>query len=98
MVSYAIGPVLRAAWVAGLDVNDAAVVGGVVAAVGLDRSRPLAAAMERGPGQMLEAAVAAFDRDGDPGVPVWGVDGVRCPGKDRVEWLAERVRERSAGS
>ena len=82
----------RAAWVEGLDVNDAAVVGRAAVAAGLDSDRLLAAAMERGPGEMLETALAAFDRDECPGVPVWVVDGQRFWGKDRVEWLAKHVR------
>ena len=75
--------------------NDEAVVGRAVAAAGLDPDRLLATAMERGPGEMLETALAAFDPDECPGVPVWVVDGQRFWGKDRVDWLAADVRERS---
>jgi len=82
----------RAAWVEGLDVNDAAVVGRAAAVAGLDPERHLAAAMGPGPGDMLQAALTAFDRDECPGVPVWVVDQERFWGKDRVDWLAARVR------
>lgn len=84
----------RAAWVEGLDVNEATVVRRAAAEAGLDPDQLLAAAMERGPGDMLEASLAAFDRDACPGVPTWVVDGARFWGKDRVDWLAAHVRER----
>lgn len=84
----------RAAWVDGLDVNEPAVVGRAAVAAGLDAERLLAAAMERGPAEMLDQALQAFDRDGCPGVPTWVVDDVVFWGKDRVDWLADYVRER----
>jgi 2-hydroxychromene-2-carboxylate isomerase len=84
----------HAAWVEGLDVNEPAVVGRAAVAAGLDAERVLAAAMERGPGDMLGEALQAFDRDACPGVPVWVLDGERFWGKDRVDWLVARIRER----
>jgi 2-hydroxychromene-2-carboxylate isomerase len=84
----------RAAWVEGLDVNEPAVVRGAAMAAGLDPEALLAAAMEPGPGEMLAQALDAFDRDACPGVPVWVLDGERFWGKDRVDWLVARVRER----
>jgi 2-hydroxychromene-2-carboxylate isomerase len=84
----------HAAWVEGLDVNEPTVVGRAAVAAGLDAERLLAAAMERGPGEMLEQALHAFDRDQCPGVPVWILDGERFWGKDRVDWLVARIRER----
>jgi 2-hydroxychromene-2-carboxylate isomerase len=84
----------RAAWVEGLDVNEPQVVRRAAVAVGLDAERLLAEAMEPGPGEMLDQALQAFDRDQCPGVPVWVVEGERFWAKDRVDWLAARVRER----
>jgi 2-hydroxychromene-2-carboxylate isomerase len=83
----------RAAWVLGLDVNDEEVVRRAAATAGLDPDRHLAAAMAEGPGDMVRAALDAFDRDECPGVPTWVVAGERFWGKDRVDWLAARVRE-----
>jgi hypothetical protein len=48
--------------------------------------------MERGPGEMLEAALAACDRDRCPGVPVRVLDGEAPRDEERVEWLAARMR------
>ncbi len=84
----------HAAWVEGLDVNEPAVVGRAAVAAGLDAERLLAAAMEPGPGDMLEQALHDFDRAECPGVPTWVVEGERFWGKDRVDWLIARVRER----
>ena len=84
----------HAAWVEGLDVNDAAVVRRAADASGLDSESLLATAMERGSGDMLAAALQEFERDECPGVPAWVLDGERFWGKDRVDWLATRVRER----
>ncbi|HXJ35519.1 MAG TPA: DsbA family protein [Candidatus Eisenbacteria bacterium] len=83
----------RAAWVLGLDVNDEEVVRRAAATAGLDPDRHLAAAMAEGPGDMVRAALDAFDRDECPGVPTWVVASERFWGKDRVDWLAARVRE-----
>lgn len=85
----------HAAWVEGLDVNEPGVVRRAAVAAGLDAERLLAAAMERGPGEMLEQALHAFDRDGCPGVPTWVLDGERFWGKDRVDWLVARIGERT---
>ncbi len=85
----------HAAWVEGLDVNEPAVVRRAAVVAGLDAERLLAAAMEPGPGDMLEQALHAFDRDRCPGVPTWVLDDERFWGKDRVDWLVARVRERT---
>jgi 2-hydroxychromene-2-carboxylate isomerase len=65
--SYAI---FRAVWVDGLDVDRPAVVGRAAAAAGLEPDRLLSSAMERGPAEMLDQALQAFDRDDGPRVPV----------------------------
>jgi 2-hydroxychromene-2-carboxylate isomerase len=61
-------------WADGLDVDRPAVVGRAAAAAG---SSPIAlpsSAMERGPAEMLDQALQAFDRDDRPGVPTWVVN------------------------
>ena len=84
----------HAAWVEGDDVNDEAVIRSAARAVGLDPHALLRRAKEDRVGRMLQAALAAFDRDACPGVPAWVLDGERFWGKDRVEWLAAAVRAR----
>lgn len=87
------GALYDAAWIDGLDVNEELTVRVAAARAGLDPERLLAAA--RGPraGAMLTQAVADFDHHRCPGVPTWVLNGERYWGKDRVTWLAARVRE-----
>jgi 2-hydroxychromene-2-carboxylate isomerase len=90
----------RAAWIEGLDVNDDAVVRHAAVAAGLDADALLNRARQDEAGHAVYDALAAFDRDACPGVPTWVVscDGSGKPlserfwGKDRVDWLVERVR------
>lgn len=82
----------RAAWVEGLDVNEEEVVRHVASKVGLDADKLVADATAQRPGAMLAASLSAFDDAGCPGVPTWTVNGERFWGKDRVDWLAARVR------
>jgi len=84
----------RAAWVEGRDVNEEAVVRDAAATAGLDPDSLLASARTAETKHTLDAALAAFDRDGCPGVPTWVVEGERFWGKDRVDWLAAAVRSR----
>jgi 2-hydroxychromene-2-carboxylate isomerase len=44
-------------------------------------------------GRRLDESLAAFERDGCPGIPTWVVAGERYWGKDRVDWLAARVAQ-----
>ena len=82
----------RAAWVEGLDVNEEAVVRHAAAAAGLAPDTLLQRAFLADTTYALEAAVAAFDHDCCPGIPTWVVQGERFWGKDRVDWLAAKVR------
>ncbi|MBI1817263.1 MAG: DsbA family protein [Deltaproteobacteria bacterium] len=90
----------RAAWVEGLDVNDDVVVRHAAVVAGLDADALLDRARQDEVGRAVYDALAAFDRDDCPGVPTWIVHcdgpseplGERFWGKDRVDWLAERVR------
>lgn len=82
----------RAAWIEGEDVNEEPVLRRVALSVGLDPDALVSAALERGPGRALEASLAAFDDAGGPGVPTWVVDGELFWGKDRVQWMTDRLR------
>jgi 2-hydroxychromene-2-carboxylate isomerase len=87
----------RASYVDGLDVNEEGVVRALAAEVGLDADETIARARDEATEKALAAALAGFDRDHCPGLPTWVVAGERYWGKDRVDWLAERVRELLAG-
>ena len=87
----------RAAWVEGLDVNEEAVVRHAAAAAGLDPDDVLQRALHADAKRAVDAALAAFDRDGCPGIPTWVVEGERFWGKDRIDWLAAAVRARARG-
>ncbi len=82
----------HAAWVEGLDVNEAAVVRHAAGAAGLDPAALLQRALQADMKHAVDAALAAFDRDGCPGIPTWVVEAERFWGKDRVDWLAASVR------
>ena len=82
----------RAAWVDQRDVNEEVVVREAAVSAGLDPDELLARALRDDNKRAVDDALAAFDRDGCPGVPTWVVDGERFWGKDRVDWLAEKVR------
>lgn len=87
----------RAGYVDGLDVNEDSVVRQLAVGVGLDPDEILAAATAPPSRAALDLALAEFDRARCPGLPTWVVGGERFWGKDRVDWLAERVRELAAG-
>ena len=81
----------EAAWIDRRDVNDEAVVRDAIATAGLNPDRTLSLALQAETKQTLQDALAAFERDGCPGVPTWVLNGERFWGKDRVDWLAERL-------
>jgi 2-hydroxychromene-2-carboxylate isomerase len=83
----------RASYVDQLDVNEESVVSALAAEVGLDPDETLARARSQETKDSLDAALAGYDRDHCPGLPTWVVAGERYWGKDRVDWLADRVRE-----
>jgi len=82
----------RAAWVEGLDVNEESVVRRAASLAGLDPDSLIARALQDETRHRLDASLAAFERDHCPGVPTWVLNGERFWGKDRVEWLVERVK------
>ncbi|HUI25489.1 MAG TPA: DsbA family protein [Candidatus Kryptonia bacterium] len=87
----------RAAWVGQRDVNEEEVVRAAAVVAGLDPAELLARALSDASKHALDDALAAFDRDACPGVPTWVVDGERFWGKDRVDWLVEKVRALATG-
>lgn len=82
----------RAAWVVGLDVNDEPVVRQAANEVGLDPDWLMHRAMREDVDHTLRESLAAFDRDGCPGVPTWVFDGQRFWGKDRVDALVTELK------
>ena len=82
----------RAAWVDGLDVNEAHVVRAAAAVAGLDPDALLTRALGEDAKYALDAALSAFDTDRCPGVPTWVLNNERFFGKDRIDWLVVRVR------
>jgi 2-hydroxychromene-2-carboxylate isomerase len=88
----------RAAWVEGLDVNEESVVCHAASSAGLDPDCLITQALQDNTQRMLDASVAAFERDRCPGVPTWVLNGERFWGKDRVEWLVERVKQLLVGT
>jgi 2-hydroxychromene-2-carboxylate isomerase len=82
----------RAAWVEGLDVNEESVIRHAASVAGLDPDRLIAQALQEDIRRMLESSLAAFEGDRCPGVPTWILNGERFWGKDRVEWLRDRIK------
>ncbi|MEH2349126.1 MAG: hypothetical protein V7K55_14140 [Nostoc sp.] len=41
------------------------------------------------------AALTEYEQFGCPGVPTWVVEGERFWGKDRVDWVVEKVKQLS---
>jgi 2-hydroxychromene-2-carboxylate isomerase len=81
----------HAAWVEGLDVNEEVVVRHAAASAGLNPEHLVAQALQTDTGQLLRTSLVAFQQDHCPGVPTWVLNGECFWGKDRVDWLAERV-------
>jgi 2-hydroxychromene-2-carboxylate isomerase len=82
----------NAAWVKSRDVNDEGVVREAATEAGLDADWLLAQAKDELAGCRVHQALEAFDAAGCPGVPTFVVDGARYFGKDRVDWVVDRVR------
>jgi 2-hydroxychromene-2-carboxylate isomerase len=45
--------------------------------------------------QVAVAALAEYEQFGYPGVPTWVVNGEIFCGKDRVDWVVEKVKQLS---
>jgi 2-hydroxychromene-2-carboxylate isomerase len=85
----------RASYVDLLDVNDESVIKKVANDVGLNGDRILELAYGEAAKQAAIEALAEYEQFGCPGVPTWVVEGEKFWGKDRVDWLAEKVKELS---
>lgn len=82
----------HAAWVDEVDVNDEDVVKQCIASSGLDYKAILKRACTSDITQMLNESMNLFEKAACPGIPTWVIEGERYWGKDRVDWLAERVK------
>ncbi|MEH2071077.1 MAG: DsbA family protein [Nostoc sp.] len=78
-----------------LDVNDESVIRKVANDVGLNGDRILELAHGEAAGLAAVEALAEYEQFACPGVPTWVVEGERFWGKDRVDWLAEKVKQLS---
>ncbi|MBH8576686.1 DsbA family protein [Nostocaceae cyanobacterium CENA369] len=82
----------RAAWVDGMDVNEEEVIKHCISSSGLDCEHILNRAFTMEITQMLNHSMNLFTKAGCPGIPTWVIEGERFWGKDRVDWLVEKVR------
>jgi 2-hydroxychromene-2-carboxylate isomerase len=84
--------VLKAIWVDDLDIADWSTLAAILATLGFDAERLLAAAQAPAMAQAFmdetQDAIAA----GVFGAPTWVLDGERFWGQDRLDFLAERLR------
>jgi 2-hydroxychromene-2-carboxylate isomerase len=78
-----------AAWIEGVDVNEADTIRWAAAQAGIDGDALLAAASAAQPGAEAQAALDEFEAHSCPGVPSVIVEGERFFGKDRVDWIIE---------
>ena len=76
-----------------LDVNQESVVRSAARDAGLDPDSLMERALLPETKTRLETPLDSFQRDRCPGVPTWVLNGERFWGKDRVELLAEALRE-----
>ena len=84
----------EAGWVVGLDVNELETIQWAATKAGLDWSKLSAKLESDEPGVTARAALEEFDNGGCPGVPTFLLDRERYFGKDRVDWLVNRCRQR----
>jgi 2-hydroxychromene-2-carboxylate isomerase len=83
----------RATYIDLLDVNDESVIKKVANDVGLDGDHILKLIHGEAAKQAAQAALAEYEQFGCPGVPTWIVEGERFWGKDRVDWVVEKVKQ-----
>ncbi|MBH8565113.1 DsbA family protein [Nostoc sp. CENA67] len=83
----------RATYIDLLDVNDESVIRKVANEVGLNGDQILELAYGEAARQAAVAALEEYERFRCPGVPTWVVEGERFWGKDRVDWLTEKVKQ-----
>ncbi|WP_262985868.1 DsbA family protein [Nostoc sp. 'Peltigera membranacea cyanobiont' 232] len=63
--------------------------------VGLNGDRILELIHGEAAKEAAVAALAKYEQFGCPGVPTWVVEGERFWGKDRVDWVVEKVKKLS---
>ncbi|WP_242064840.1 DsbA family protein [Nostoc sp. FACHB-133] len=83
----------RSTYIDLLDVNDESVIRKVANGIGLNGDRILELIYGEAAKQAAVAALAEYEKFGCPGVPTWVVEGERFWGKDRVDWVAEKVKQ-----
>jgi 2-hydroxychromene-2-carboxylate isomerase len=88
----------RAAWAEGLDVNQHDTIRLAAQWAGLDGEELLAALHAEEVGLAVRRALQEFMAAACPGVPTVVVAGERFFGKDRADWVLERVRSLRAAT
>lgn len=92
MVPY-VDAVFRAIWVDGENMNDAAVVAGVVQQAGFDAKALLALTAEQEVKDRLKAVTAEAVERGVFGAPTFFVDGHMYWGQDRLDFVQQALKD-----
>ena len=85
----------RASYVDLLDVNDESVIKKIANEVGLNGDKILELAKGEEAQKAAIKALEEYEKIGCPGVPTWVIEGERFWGKDRVDWVTEKVKQLS---
>ncbi|MCS4505826.1 2-hydroxychromene-2-carboxylate isomerase [Arhodomonas aquaeolei] len=85
--------VMRTEWAGGADIGGTDVLRGIAGRVGLDPDGLIAAADDPGRRERLDANWAVADERGAFGVPTFAVGEEIFWGQDRIDFVAEHLRE-----
>lgn len=83
----------RATYIELLDVNEESVIKKISNEVGLNGEQILELAHGEAAKQAAIEALEEYEQFSCPGVPTWVIEGERFWGKDRVDWVTEKVKQ-----
>jgi 2-hydroxychromene-2-carboxylate isomerase len=83
----------RATYIDLLDVNDESVIRKVSNDVGLNGDEILELVHGEAAKQAAMKALEEYEQFACPGVPTWVIEGERFWGKDRVDWVTEKIEQ-----
>ncbi|BDA74706.1 DSBA oxidoreductase [Calothrix sp. PCC 7716] len=83
----------RASYIELLDINEESAIIKILNEVGLNAQQILKLAYGEAAKQTALEALEEYENFGCPGVPTWVVEGERFWGKDRVDWVTEKVKQ-----